>query len=116
MPDPKDAKNSIDTTAPDSDGQDPSGLTMAAIMDQLPGVGSEYPVVHNSRTAWVRDARDTLRGTLPALGITITDRRDPGECKAALAKYYPALNATAVSKVEAPQAQGVPAAAHGPPP
>ena len=90
MADPNVEKGSTDN-APDPDvvvGQetlDGAVLTVADIMAECPRAGSEIAVVFKFKIAWVRDALDALRDALAALDITIADRRDPGECKAALA-------------------------------
>lgn len=60
-------------------------LSVAAVRDACPPLGSEMAHVYNLRIAWVRDALDIL-------GIALTDRNDHGECKAALARYYQDLN------------------------
>ena len=71
-------------------------LAVEAIKGKCPPHGPEVAVVYNFRIAWVRNALDIL-------GIAVSDRRDSGVCKAALAQYYQDLNA---SRTEANQAQG----------
>ena len=79
-------------------------LTVEAIKGKCPPHGSEVAVVCNFRIARVRNA-------LGILGIAVSDRRDSGVCKAALAQYYQDLNA---SRTEANQAQGGTEGADGP--
>ena len=98
------------------DLSDVAALTLADVRAQLPRSGSEISVVYTSRIAWVRDALDVPRDAQAALDIPIPDRDDAGECKAALVKYYLALNTTTASRAEAPQALAVSTAAQGPPP
>ena len=113
-------KGSTDKTAPDpgvvvgQESSDVAVLTVADIKAECARVGSEFAVVSIFTFAWVRDALGALQGALAALDIAIADRRDPGECKAALATYYQALNATTASGAEAPQAQGGTDGADGP--
>ena len=120
MADPNVEKGSTDKNAPvpgvvvGEETSDVAVLTVADIKAECPRAGSEIAVAFKFKIAWVRDALDALRGALTALGITIADRRDPGECKAALSKYYEAPNATTASRAEAPQAQGGTDGADGP--
>ena len=69
---------------------------MADVYAQLSGPGKEIAVVFKFNIAWARVA-------LAAVGITVEDRNDQGECKAALITYYQGLN-TAESEVEATRA------------
>eukprot|EP00614_Pseudopedinella_elastica_P019335 CAMPEP_0172650692 /NCGR_PEP_ID=MMETSP1068-20121228/242422_1 /TAXON_ID=35684 /ORGANISM="Pseudopedinella elastica, Strain CCMP716" /LENGTH=255 /DNA_ID=CAMNT_0013465061 /DNA_START=818 /DNA_END=1586 /DNA_ORIENTATION=+ len=69
---------------------------MAIKEEELPGPGKEIATVFKLNIAWLRDA-------LAVVGIKVDNLTEPGECKAALIKYYQGLN-TAESEVEATKA------------
>ena len=75
-------------------------LPLKTIQDNCPPPGTEIFFAYKLKLGWVRDALNTLRGTLPALNIPLPDSRDSAECKAALAKYYQSPNALAASGAE----------------
>ena len=84
---------------------DEAALSVAKVDDQLPGPGLEFETALDFKFSWAREA-------LAAVGITVDDPSKKGKCRAALMKYYEALNNSA-SKVKATKAQDPNTAASG---